>query len=209
MFPARAAVREMTIQQALEWTFETECARLDFDEFGANEFDRPGCDIVTVIQRRGALGCTVDGGGRSDPHPDAQIIAAAVEALPVSVGGRSMALQVAELARTRSCPNWGDRQRYAPQKWAGENQYGPYAATSVVGTARVAWRRGVREVEVLACPVILVPSASQIAVRRRNYLAWYGALLHLLMVLSYDVGLDCIRITDGLPRLSPWRTDQN
>ncbi|WP_312529477.1 hypothetical protein, partial [Paracoccus sp. (in: a-proteobacteria)] len=198
-------------QQALEWAFATECAQLDFDQFGAKEFERPAADSVWRLQKQRELGCRVDGGGASDPHPDAQIIAAAVEALPTSVGGRAMAMQVAELARARSCPDWGqdERQHYVPQSWAGQNQHGPYAATRVVGLERVSSRRGMREVEVLACPVMLVPSAAQIAAKRRNYLAWYGALLHLMVEVSYDAGLDGVSIVDDLPALAPWHEAKN
>ena len=101
MGPRRAAVREMTIQQALEWAFAAEHARIDFDGTGAHEFDRPGVDNIWILQRQRELGCRVDGGGSSDPHPDAQIIAAAVEALPIGVGGKRMALLVVECARAR------------------------------------------------------------------------------------------------------------
>jgi hypothetical protein len=46
-------------------------------------------------------------GGTSDPHRDAQVIAAVVEALQDNVGGGSMATQIAELACTRSAPGAG------------------------------------------------------------------------------------------------------
>ena len=144
MFPARTAVREMTIQQALEWAFATECARLDFDELGSNEFDRPGCDIISVIQRRGALGCTVDGGGFSDPHPDAQIIAAAVEALPIEVGGKRMATVVAECARARRMPEWQDDERHGvvPCGWEMTDRGEWLAATRKLPMASYYYARG-------------------------------------------------------------------
>lgn len=210
MFTARTAVREMTIQQALEWAFATECARLDFDELGANEFDRPGCDIISVIQRRGALGCTVDGGGFSDPHPDAQIIAAAVEALPVSVGGRKMAGVVAECARARRVPDWRevDNPGIVPCGWELTDRGEWTAATRKLPATSyrdIRWRKD-RPYTPEICPVSYTGSAEVLGQRRRAYLAWYGALLHLLSELSWCYGFEVLRLSDGLPELSPWNS---
>ena len=210
MFAARTAVREMTIQQALEWAFATECARLDFDELGANEFDRPGCDIISVIQQRGALGCTVDGGGFSDPHPDAQIIAAAVEALPVSVGGRKMAGVVAECARVRRVPDWkeADNPGIVPCGWELTDRGSWTAATRKLTavTYRYARKREMRTYTPEICPISYSGSAAALGERRRRYLAWYGALLHLLSDLSQTDALDHVRLTSGLPDLAPWKS---
>ena len=44
-----------------------------------------------------------------------------------------------------------------------------------------------------------------VAAKRRNYLAWCGALLDLWAVLSRPGMLDTIEITGALPALAPWR----
>lgn len=206
----RQMVREMTIQQALEWAFAVEHARLDFDdEWGAHEFDRPGCDSVHKVAMRGILGCRVDGGGSSDPHPDAQIIAAAVEALPVEVGGRKMAVLVAEMARTRSAPDWSapDQRGIVPCGWELTEDGTWTAATRTLEPVayRYALKRETRTYRPVICPISYSGSAAVIAERRRAYLAWYGALLHLWSSLAPEYALTCTEITDGLPELSPWK----
>ena len=44
-----------------------------------------------------------------------------------------------------------------------------------------------------------------IAAKRRNYLAWCGALLDLWAVLKRPGMLDTIEISGALPVLAPWR----
>ena len=209
MWPRRAAVREMTIQQALEWAFAVERAQIDFDETGAHEFDRPGIDNLWILQRQRELGCRVDGGGSSDPHPDAQIIAASVEALPIGVGGRRMALLVAECARARRAPEWraDERRAVVPSGWdmtdAGEWLARTRKLDSV--TFRDA-RSRVKAYRPEFCPVTYTGSAAALAHRRREYLAWYGALLHLLADLSWCGAFTVLKLVDGLPDLAPWNS---
>ncbi|UFS65288.1 hypothetical protein LO749_01590 [Paracoccus denitrificans] len=207
MWPRRAAVREMTIQQALEWAFAVEHARIDFDETGAHEFDRPGVDTIWILQRHRELGCRVDGGGTSDPHPDAQIIAAAVEALPIGVGGRRMALLVAECARARRVPDWREDERRGvlPCGWDMTDDGEWLAGTRKldVVTFRDAKSR-TKTYRPEICPISYTGTAAVLAKRRREYLAWYGALLHLLYKLSWCNGFTAIRLVDGLPDPSPW-----
>ena len=42
----RPTLRVMTVQDALSWAFSTEKAALDFDQYGAHEFDRVGVDPI-------------------------------------------------------------------------------------------------------------------------------------------------------------------
>ncbi|UFS64383.1 hypothetical protein LO749_09400 [Paracoccus denitrificans] len=207
MWPRRAAVREMTIQQALEWAFAVEHARIDFDETGAHEFDRPGVDTIWILQRHRELGCRVDGGGTSDPHPDAQIIAAAVEALPIGVGGRRMALLVAECARARRVPDWREEERRGvlPCGWDMTDDGEWLAGTRKLDPQTYRDRKGFKKTyRPEICPISYTGTAVVLAKRRREYLAWYGALLHLLYELSWCSGFTAIRIVDGLPDRSPW-----
>lgn len=207
MWPRRAAVREMTIQQALEWAFAVERAQIDFDETGAHEFDRPGIDNLWILQRQRELGCRVDGGGSSDPHPDAQIIAASVEALPIGVGGKRMALLVAECARARRVPDWHEEQcrSVVPCGWNMSEAGEWLAHTRKLAPATFRDRRSrVKSYRPEICPISYGGSVQALAARRRVYLGWYGALLHLLADLSWCRAFTAIRLVDGLPALSPW-----
>lgn len=209
MWPRRAPVRDMTIQQALEWAFAVERAQIDFDGTGAREFDRAGVDNIWILQRQRELGCRVDGGGSSDPHPDAQIIAASVEALPIGVGGRRMALLVAECARARRVPEWraDERRSVVPCGWDMTDAGEWLAATRKLGS--VSFRDARCRVKVYSpvlCPVTYTGSAAALAHSRREYLGWYGALLHLLGELSRCRAFTALRLVDGLPDLSPWNS---
>jgi len=209
IWPVPSRLREMTIQQALEWAFAVEHARIDFDETGAHEFDRGGVDKIWILQRQHELGCRIDGGGSSDPHSDAQIIAAAVEALPANMGGKRMALLVAECARARSVPDWRAEERRALVPCGWDCTDSGFTAHEVKGDLWV-WRdrhRIRRERRFPACPVTYTGSPSSVAAKRRQYLGWYGALLHLLSELSWVGAFTTIRIIDGLPDLSPWRKE--
>jgi hypothetical protein len=62
-----------------------------------------------VLIRQAMLGCRVDGGGGGGPrdvHQDAEVVAAVLAGLPDALGGRGMAVRVAELARAGITPDW-------------------------------------------------------------------------------------------------------
>ncbi|TNB88406.1 hypothetical protein [Paracoccus marcusii] len=201
--------RAMSITDALAWAFLTEKAVLDFDHYGAHEFDRPGVDTLWIMAERHKVGVTVDGGGTSDPHRDAQVIAAAVEALPDHVGGRRMATQIAVLARARSAPDWGqgDRISITPCGWDWSDEKGCFVAgTAQIGSLWI-WRdhrRHRREHVGQVCAISYTGTASMVAAKRRNYVAWCGALLDMWAMLSRPGMLDTIEITGALPTLAPW-----
>jgi len=196
--------RAMSVVQALEWAFAVEHAQLDFEGDQAPEGYGCGVSTVWVIMQRGNLGCDIDGGGRSSPASDADIIAAAVAALPTEHGGRGMAVQIAEYARAGRVPDWmpDARPRVVPVDWR-ETKHGRFARTEVVERISYRHRGRLLSRDVLCCPVRIVPTASQIAAARRNYLNWCGAILHLQWWLSG--ALDGIDLTGDLPALTPWR----
>ncbi|MEO1949265.1 hypothetical protein [Thioclava sp.] len=203
-------IRTMSIQEALHWAFQTEKAQLDFDEYGAHEFDRPGVDILWIMAERHKVGVTVDGGGTSDPHPDAQVIAAVVEALSDDLGGRRMATQIADLARARSAPDWGqgDRLALVPCGWDWDEEEGAFVAGTAPTGSLWVWRdkhRNRFERRGPVCAVSYTGTAAMISAKRRNYLAWCGALLDLWAVLSRRGMLDTIEISETMPVLAPWR----
>lgn len=199
-----AVKRELSILQALDWAFRVECAQLDFGDDG-REGQRPGISTVWVMMQRGAVGCQIDGGGRSLPHDDAQTIAGVVAALSVARGGPGMALQMAEFARAGVQPDWmrDARPRCVPRNWTS-NQYGPNAKAEVFETITTRHRGRKVKRDVMWCPVTWTPSAAQIARARRHYLDWWGALIDVRADLILNQALRAIRLTAVLPPMTPW-----
>ncbi|CAM3092718.1 hypothetical protein PANO111632_02700 [Paracoccus nototheniae] len=216
--PRKMPVREMPIQRALEWAFRDECARLQFDEMGETSgAARMNVDSVWLMMQRGHVGCQVDGGGSSDPAWDAEIIASAVATIPAEHGGREMAVLVAELARAGGAPDYMKDASlgYHPGD-VTQNRYGWTAKTE--DSARLGsrgWpaserkgRKGrIMKEPVLYCPVYVFPTAMQISRARRQYLAWYGALLWLRAELVGLGILSRVVLTGAMPPLHPWRTE--
>lgn len=206
MMPPSTTKRELSIKAALEWAFGAEHAQLDFDDL-APQGARPGISTIWLMMQRGALGCQIDGGGTSRAADDAEVIAAALAALPVALGGKPMAANIAAWARAGITPDWqiDTTPRCVPRQWSSENQHGRFARTAVVGKVEVAGRRGHRAlVDVLVCPVTYVPTASQIAMVRQRYVAWCLALMHLRSVLVPRGTLGQIALTSVLPPPAPW-----
>ena len=171
--------RALGVQAILEWAFRVEKAQLelpvrrDIDEEGF------GFGMEYVLIQRALLGCKVDGGGRSSQsytHQDAEIVAATLAGMPDNLGGKRMAIYVAELARAGMAPDWlpGVVPRCVPVA-TKRNQHGEQSTTMVVGIERVLHRRRWRSVEVLACPVTWRPHPEQIASARRGYGRGSGA----------------------------------
>ena len=165
--------RVMTVQQALEWAFRTECAQLELPEPPDPErAQRQGYGLEHVLMQRAALGCQIDGGlYRKDSytHEDAEVIAATILGIPDDLGGKRMAIRMAELARAGLTPDWmpGAVPRCVPVE-VKRNRYGDHATTVVVSTERVLSRGKWRTVEVRACPVTYHPYPEQIEAARRD-----------------------------------------
>jgi hypothetical protein len=109
-------------------------------------------------------------------HEDAEVIAATVAGMPDALGGKRMAIRVAELARAGLTPDWmpGAVPRCVPVE-TRRNQHGERAKTEVVGVERVQYRGRWRTVEVLACPVTWHPHPELIAGARPGYDDWTAA----------------------------------
>ena len=163
-----------------------------------------------VLIQRARLGCKVDSGGQhkmgSYTHADAEVVAAAVAGIPDSLGGKRMAIYVAELARAGMTPDWmpGVVPRCVPVE-TKQNQHGERANTIVVGTERVRTRGKWRTVEVLACPVTWRPHPEQIASARRGYDDWWQALDWVRDGLGVGGMLREVEVTAAMPKVRPWR----
>jgi hypothetical protein len=202
--------RSMSVQQALEWAFRVEHAQLELPEPPAPEREHGfGFGLEYVLLQRAILGCKVDGGKYkigSYTHEDAEVIAATVAGMPDSLGGKRMAIRVAELARAGLTPDWmpGAVPRCVPVE-VKRNQHGERATTVVVGTERVLSRGKWRTVEVLACPVTFSPHPQQIEAARRAYDDWWRALEWVGEGLLACGVLREVEVTAVMPKCRPWK----
>ncbi|SMO98972.1 hypothetical protein SAMN06265173_14818 [Thalassovita litoralis] len=208
------AKKIISIHALLEWAFRRECARLDFAEDGESILGYGYASMTAMILRHEQLGCRIDGGGRSEPHPDADAVAAAVSALPEARGGRRMAVWIAELARAGAVPDW--MPDAAPRVYPVEthtNRYGIRAKTE--DAARLGahgWpmqsrrnRKGqIVQEAVLFCPVSVRPTVADIARARRSYLDWWGALHELRCSFQIYSGLSSFDVSCEMPPRAPW-----
>ena len=211
---SRGAAREIGIWPLIVWAFQSECAQLDLDE---------GRDVIgggfgyasmtSIIAQHEQLGCRIDGGGRSDPHPDADLVAAALAVLPEGCGGRRMAVMIAEHARAGTTPGWHVRTSIEPTRW-DRNPHGRYAMTADAQTLGLpGWdhqprrrRNGGTVLEpVKFCPVTIMGGPAQVAAARRTYLQWWSALLDLRATFQLGRDLSAWRVTDTMPPRQPWK----
>ena len=201
--------RVMSVQQALEWAFRTECAQLELQEPPDPERGQMmSFGLEYVLMQRAALGCKIDGGRYkmgSYTHEDAEVIAATVSGMPDNLGGKRMAIRVAELARAGLTPDWmpGEVPRCVPVEMK-RNRYGDHATTVVVGTERVLSRGKWCTLEVRACPVTYHPHPEQIEGARRAYSEWWQALIWVRNGLISGGMLTEVHVTNGMPRAKPW-----
>lgn len=197
---------EIGIWSLLVWAFSREFASLDFDEVETEVGGNRGFGMEYVLIERARLGCSPDGGGRSEPHPDADIVAAALMTLPEGCGGRRMAVTIAEFARSGRVPDcrMNARPTCAPVEWRN-SKHGKFAAREF-WTGRGRWPECVLGRDYgYVCPVRYTDTAREVAQARRGYLAWWGALLHLRAVLAVDGQIGAFALTDEMPPREPWK----
>lgn len=200
--------QEISIQRLLEWAFADECAQVDFEDAGtlAQGYAQTG-NAYRMLQR-GALGCRIDGGGRSYPDADADLVAAAVAALPEGCGGRGMAVQIAELARTRRAPDLMlDAVPRCYPVSMNRNQHGGSAMTEHVCYVTDVSGRKPKRWDVRVCPVSYSNVGGEVARARRNYLQWRLALLELKQTFVIYSNLSRWLLTDHLPDPAPWQNN--
>ena len=205
--------RALGVQAALEWAFRVEKAQLELPPPQGVTEEGFGFGLEYVLIQRAALGCRIDGGQHkigSYTHEDAEVIAACVAGIPDGLGGKRMAIRVAELARAGLTPDWmpGAVPRCVPVE-IKRNQHGERASTVVVGTARIRARGpGARStwktVEILACPITFSPHPHQIEAARRSYDDWWKALGWVREGLTAGGLLRELEVTTAMPKLRPW-----
>ena len=200
--------RALGVQAALEWAFRIEKAQLELPLPRDVTEEGFGFGLEYVLLQRAALGCKIDGGQHKIggyTHEDAEVIAATVAGIPDSLGGKRMAIRVAELARAGLTPDWmpGAVPRCVPVD-VKRNRHGDRAVSVVIGTERVLARGKWRTLEVRACPVTFSPHPQQIEAARRAYGDWWQALLWIRDGLIEGCMLREIEVTAGMPLRNPW-----
>ncbi|KGM47448.1 hypothetical protein [Pseudooceanicola atlanticus] len=198
--------RAVSIEALIGWAFQREFASVDFDQVNTARDPSPNVGMEYIILKRAELGCRVDGGGRSDPHPDADAVADALSVLPEGVGGRAMALRIAELARLGQSHDWGNDTRLScrPRAWR-RCKHGEFAETEPCGEVKYLSRGRVRRVELRVCPVVYYGHSTQVATLRKSYMLWVMALRDLRDTFRIYGGLTSHEVTAELPPLQPWR----
>lgn len=206
--PGGKVKRAMSVQQALEWAFRVEKAQLELPLPKGMSEEGFGFGLEYVLLQRAALGCEIDGGRHKlggYTHEDAEVIAATVAGMPDALGGKRMAIRVAELARAGLTPDWmpGAVPRCVPVE-TKRNQHGARATTIVVGTERILTRGKWRIVEVLACPVTFSPHLEHIEAARCAYEDWWRALDWVQDGLTAGGMLRDVEVTSSMPSARPW-----
>ena len=205
--------RALGVQAALEWAFRVEQAQLELPLPPDVTEEGFGFGLEYVLLQRAVLGCKIDGGQHKIggyTHEDAEVIAATVAGIPDSLGGKRMAIRVAELARAGLTPDWmpGAVPRCVPTI-VKQNQHGTHVGTVVVGTERIRVRgpgaRGTwKTIDVLACPVTFSPHPHQIEAARRGYDDWWQALGWVRDGLIAGGMLREVEVTAPMPKVRPW-----
>jgi hypothetical protein len=206
--------RALGVQAALEWAFRIERAQLELPLPSGVIEEGFGFGLEYVLLQRAALGCQIDGGQHKKSgytHEDAEVIAASVAGIPNSLGGKRMAIRVAELARAGLTPDWmpGAVPRCVPTL-VKQNQHGTHVGAVVVGTERIRVRgptaRGTwKTIDILACPVTFSPHPQQIEAARRAYDEWWRTLDWIRDWLSTGGMMREVEVTAAMPKMNPWQ----
>ncbi|WP_246849205.1 hypothetical protein [Rubellimicrobium arenae] len=208
---SRTRLGEMSVLQALDWAFRREHAQLELPERREVWERGRGFGMEYVLIQRARLGVSVDefgpgNWGGSTPHEDAEVIAAIVSKMPDDLGGRHMAVRVAEHARAGLVPDAmvGALPRFEPVEWCIPNRHGRKAKSEVIGTGAFVHRGRQVNYESRWCQVTLRPDPQQIASARAGYTEWWFAVSHVRRTLRDCGMLREIGITDEMPALVPW-----
>lgn len=199
--------RAMSVQRMLEWAFRDECASLELPERDAPEDRGTGFGMEYVLLQRARLGGSIDcsAGAKSDPHEDAEAVAAITSNLPDIVGGRRMAIRVSEIARAGTTPDWmpGATPRYEAKEWH-QNTHGRWAGTESLGEYREVVRGKRKTTDIRWCPVVLRPDPAVIARVRADYVDWWFALSEIRRNIAASGMLRQHSITNVMPPMAPW-----
>lgn len=208
----------MSIRLALEWAFMTEYASLDLGDNLSNT--QVGVDTLYKLIQRNRLGFVrIDGGGKSMPHDDAELISASLTKLAIVSQNRSLALLVADCARLGRPVDWmeGAVPKIEPAEWKSRRGFskGDMAKETVLRKYTIAKKvphprnpeksiTRKSKVEEAWCPCIWTTTLQEIETARQNYTQWVSALGWIRDDLIKSGDLETISLTDRLPVACPW-----
>jgi len=210
--------RHLPIQAMLEWAFGREKVQLELPDRRDHEERGFGFGMEHVLIERAKLGgVRIDGGGPrlKDSHEDAEAVAAVVSNLPENLGGRRMAVQVAECARTGLTPDWmpGAEPKLEPQHWQsrkGQWRGKPELLGIYVETWKQAHPKNKRKKitrqkkhEIWWTPCTWAMDPRTIEAAHRDYSAWRDAIEYIRDGVR-NVRLFNHVVTDALPPARPW-----
>ncbi len=196
----------IAIWDLIQWAFQCEMAGLNFDELEGVLFGAGYVSSTFRIMQHEQLGCSIDGGGRSACHPDADTVVQFLAVLPGVYGGRRMALRIAELARAGQVPDpmAGAKPKIEPKEWA-RNPHGQYAKTEFAAHYYVTGRGGRRLKEFRLCPIRWINSQKEIDQARNAYNMWWMALLEMQLNFRGSDDLTAFKVTPAMPPATPWK----
>ena len=202
--------RAVSVWDLICWAFQRGGGRLDWDEEATGVVQVQAWDTIAKLEAMRRLGCRVQGGGRSEPDHDADVVTSTLAVLPDRVGGKRMAAMMADHARAGRMPDWRCDQVIEPVEWV-ENRHGRFGKQAdAAELGSMGWppqvhqgRKRVSMKPVMYVPVRIVPSASVVAAARRDYLDFYLALLEVKYALEIS-HLTRFEITDAMPPRTPW-----
>lgn len=206
--PGRSAKRDVSIWELLVWAFQREKISIEFEELSRLAGERPGVGMEYILMQRHNLGCSVDGGGRSEPHPDADLVSSALAVLPDGVGGRRMAVWIASLAQAGKWPEVDCQPEAKCEPVAVRRcKHGVYAERTFWSGDGIMHRWPKSQLgknDGFVCLVRYTGTARDVASQRRAWLQWRGALLELKTTFQIK-GLTAFAVNDDLPPLAPWK----
>lgn len=207
-----AGKRVVGVWELICWAFQREKINLDFDEIARETGAATGVGMEYILMEQARLGCRVQGGGSSPRHHDADLVAATLAVLPEGCGGRRMACEIAELARSGMTPEYGRIPSVKPADIV-ENQHGWRAKTEDAAKlgpegwphqARRNRKGGIVYDAVKFCPVSIRPTVQEQGAMRRRYLLWWSALFEIRSAMQL-AHLTSFVVTDAMPPRAPWR----
>lgn len=208
---SRTRLGDMSVLQALDWAFRREHVQLELPEREAPEERGSGFGMEYVLLQRAQLGgVKIDefGGrfGGSEPHEDAEVIAAIVSKMPDDLGGLHMAIRLSEHARAGLVPDWmpGAVPRMVPLEWKA-SKHGPKARSEVIGSGTIMHRGKQVAYESRWCPVTIHPDPQRIASFRAFYTEWWFAVSYVRRMLGECGMLREVRIKAEMPPMAPWK----
>lgn len=208
------------ILDLLHWAFARECASIELPSAEIYNMHRRSVGIEYVLMERAKLGAKIDESrGTSDPHDDAEAVAACVQNIPAQLGGFKAAVTLAELARINSTPDYmpGAVPKWEPLRWAKNVPKGRTGKAEVFervylerkiphpkNPAKTVTRR--KMFDVMWVPCRQSPTRGEIACAREKYLQWWETVDYVRFALTNSGTLREAKLTHHMPPKRPWAT---